>query len=68
MEAVGLLREMAKPSFSFIAKLVHTVLALLDPPNMLLQRKFTDLMTGLNIVASATACVRKLGCNPQTEM
>ena len=32
MEAVGLLHE---PSFSFIAKLVHTVLALLDPPNKL---------------------------------
>jgi len=54
MDAVGLLREMTEPSFSFIAKLVHTVLALLDPPNKLLQREDTDLMTGLNIVASAT--------------
>lgn len=34
--AMGLLREMTKPSFLFIANLVHTVLALLDPPNKLL--------------------------------
>ncbi|KAL7387321.1 hypothetical protein ABVT39_021925 [Epinephelus coioides] len=31
MEAVGLLRQMTEPSFLFIANLVHTVLALLDP-------------------------------------
>ena len=61
MEAVGLLHE---PSFSFIAKLVHTVLALLDPPNKLRQREDTDLMTGLNM-ANATACVRKLRCDEE---
>lgn len=33
MEATGLLREMTEPSFPFIAQLVHTVLALLHPPN-----------------------------------
>ena len=59
MEAVGLLRKMTELSFSFITKLVHTVLALLDPPNKPRQREDTDLMTGLNIVASATACARK---------
>ena len=51
MEAAGLFREMTEPSFLFITKLVHTVLTLLDPPNRLLQRKDTDLMTGLSIVA-----------------
>ena len=64
MEAVGLLRKMTEPSFSFIAKLVHTVLALLDPPNKLRQREDTDLMTGLNM-ANATACVRKLRCDEE---
>ncbi|KAJ4937910.1 hypothetical protein JOQ06_002539 [Pogonophryne albipinna] len=33
MEATGLLHEMTEPSFPFIAQLVHTVLALLHPPN-----------------------------------
>lgn len=56
MEAVGLLREMTEPSFLFIANLVHTLIALLDPPNKVLQREDVDLMTGLNIVAGATVC------------
>ncbi|XP_073730590.1 uncharacterized protein [Misgurnus anguillicaudatus] len=63
MEAVGLLREITAPSFLFIANLVHEVLALLDPPNKLLQREETDLWTGLDIVASAKACVQKLRCD-----
>ncbi len=63
MEAVGLLREITAPSFLFIAYLVHEVLALLDPPNKLLQREDTDLWTGLGIVASAKVCVQKLRCD-----
>ncbi|KAI2645227.1 Zinc finger MYM-type protein 1 [Labeo rohita] len=62
MEAVGLLREISTPSFLFIANLVHEVLALLDPPNKLLQREDTDLWTGLSIVTSAKVCMQKLRC------
>ncbi|KAI7789318.1 putative homeobox-containing protein 1 [Triplophysa rosa] len=63
MEAVGLLREMTASSFLFIANFVHEVLALLDPPNKLLQREDTDLWAGLSIVASAKHCVQKLRCD-----
>lgn len=57
MEAAGLLCEMTEPDFPFIAQFVHRVLSLLDPPNKALQSEDTDLMTGLIVVASATACV-----------
>lgn len=63
MEAVGLLRKISTPSFLFIANLVHEVLALLDPPNKLLQREDTDLWTGLSIVTSAKVCMQKLRCD-----
>lgn len=62
MEAADLRREMTEARFLSTVNLVHTILALLDPPNKLLQREDTDLMTGLSIVASATACVWKLCC------
>lgn len=59
MEATGLLREVSEPSFMFLANLTHRLPSLLDPPNKLLQREDTDLLTGLSVVASATACVKK---------
>ncbi len=37
-----MLMLMTEPSFSFIAQLLHTVLALLDPPNKHLQREDTE--------------------------
>lgn len=49
-----------RAQFIIHAKLVLTVFALLDPPNKLLRREDTDLVIGLSIVASATACVWKL--------
>ena len=48
MEATGLLRKVSDPSFMFLANLTHKVLALLDPPNKLLQREDTDLLTVCN--------------------
>lgn len=65
MEATGLLCEVSEPSFMFLANLTHRVLSLLDPPNKLLQREDTDLLTGLSVVASATACVKKLRCDAE---
>lgn len=65
MEATGLLREVSEPSFMFLANLTHRVHSLLDPPNKLLQREDTDLLTGLSVVASATACVKKLRCDEE---
>ncbi|KAL0968294.1 hypothetical protein UPYG_G00264930 [Umbra pygmaea] len=65
MEATGLLRETSEPSFMFLANLTHRVLSLLDPPNKLLQREDTDMLTGLSVVASATACVKKLRCDEE---
>uniref|UniRef100_A0A8C1RPS8 DUF4371 domain-containing protein n=1 Tax=Cyprinus carpio TaxID=7962 RepID=A0A8C1RPS8_CYPCA len=65
MEATGLLCEVSEPSFMFLANLTHRVLSLLDPPNKLLQREDTDLLTGLSVVASATACVKKLCCDEE---
>lgn len=62
MEAAGLLREVSEPRFSFIANATHKVLSLLDPPNKILQREDTDLMTGLS-VTSATACIKQLRCD-----
>lgn len=53
---MGLLGGMTEHGFLFIANLAHTVLALQHLPNKLLQREDTNLMTGLNIMASATAC------------
>ena len=61
MEATGLLREVSEPSFMFLANLTHRILALLDPPNKLLQREDTDLLTGLSVVAS----VKKLCCDEE---
>ncbi|KAI7809869.1 hypothetical protein IRJ41_019839 [Triplophysa rosa] len=68
MEATGLLREVSEPSFMFLANLTHRVLSLLDPPNKLLHREDTDLLTGLSVVASATACVKKLCCDEEFKL
>ncbi|KAJ0066809.1 hypothetical protein NL108_002860, partial [Boleophthalmus pectinirostris] len=65
MEAAGLLHEVSEPSFMFLANFTHKVLALLDPPNKLLQREDTDLLTGLSVVASATVCIKKLRCDEE---
>lgn len=62
MEAIGLLREISQPAFMFIAHFVKTVLMLLDGPNKLLQSEDMDLLTGLELVASATKCVSELRC------
>lgn len=60
MEAIGLLREVSGPAFMFIAIFVQKLLMLLDGPNRLLQAEDMDLLTGLELVASATECVKKL--------
>ncbi|KAK0138889.1 hypothetical protein N1851_024562 [Merluccius polli] len=57
MEATGLLRKVSEPSFMFLANLTHRVLALLDPPNKLLQREDTDLLM--------CSCVKKLCCDEE---
>ncbi|KAJ8392636.1 hypothetical protein AAFF_G00073100 [Aldrovandia affinis] len=54
MEAIG-----------FIAYLVQNVLMLLDAPNKLLQGEDMDLLTGLELVASATERVGKLRCEAE---
>ena len=63
-EAVGLLHEMTEPSLSFIAKLVHTQ-PCCTHQTKLLQSEDTNLMISLSLVASATACVRKLRCEEE---
>jgi hypothetical protein len=65
MEATGLLCEVSEPSFMFLANLTHKVLALLDPPNKLLQREDSDLLPGLSIVANATVCIKNLCCDEE---
>ncbi|KAJ8394540.1 hypothetical protein AAFF_G00045500 [Aldrovandia affinis] len=65
MGAIGLLREVSEPAFVFIAYLVQNVLMLLDAPNKLLQGEDMDLLTGLELVASATECVRNLRCEAE---
>lgn len=40
--------------------MVHKILALLDPPNKVLQDEKTDLYTGVKVVNSALDCVEKL--------
>ncbi|KAJ8415150.1 hypothetical protein AAFF_G00008480 [Aldrovandia affinis] len=64
MDAIGLLWEVSKPAFVFIRSsyLVQKVRMLLDAPNKLLQGEDTDLLTGLELVVSATECVSKLCC------
>ncbi|KAG9282357.1 zinc finger MYM-type protein 1-like [Astyanax mexicanus] len=65
MEAIGLLREISETNFMFIARLVQKLLKLLDPPNKLLQGEDMDLLTGLELVACSTECVRKLRCDTE---
>ncbi|KAJ8409279.1 hypothetical protein AAFF_G00234770 [Aldrovandia affinis] len=65
MEANGLLWEVSEPAFMFIAYLVQKVLMLLNAPNKLLQGEDMDLLTGLELVASATECVSKLHCETE---
>ncbi|XP_063039724.1 uncharacterized protein LOC134434959 [Engraulis encrasicolus] len=60
VEASGLLRIMAEPSFRFIAEMVHRILSFLDPPNAMLQREDMDLLTGAQLVNSACACIENL--------
>ena len=67
IEAMGLLHQICEPGFLFSARLVHSVLALSDPPNKVLQREDTDLLAGLNIVARAKACVQELRCDEECD-
>ncbi|MGH0161481.1 UNVERIFIED_CONTAM: hypothetical protein FKN15_047137 [Acipenser sinensis] len=65
LEAVGLLKAVSKPSFRFIAFMVHKFLSLLDPPKKLLQAEATDLYTGIRVVRSAHNCMEKLQHNSE---
>lgn len=65
IKAIGLLREISQPAFMFIAHFVKKVLMLLDGPNRLLQSEDMDLLTGLQLVVSATECVSKLRCEAE---
>ncbi|KAJ4946440.1 hypothetical protein JOQ06_024107 [Pogonophryne albipinna] len=60
VEAAGLLKAVQEPHFKFTAVMVHKILALLDPPNKVLQDKKTDLYTGVKVVKSALDCVEHL--------
>ncbi|KAJ8403422.1 hypothetical protein AAFF_G00351940 [Aldrovandia affinis] len=60
MEAIGLLREVSEPAFMLVAYLVQKVLMLLDAPNKLLPEEDMDLLTGLELVASATECAMSI--------
>ncbi|CAM4599721.1 unnamed protein product [Leuciscus chuanchicus] len=60
IEAVGLLRAVTQLSFKFIANLIRRVLALLEPPNRMLQAENMDLYTAVTLVNSASECIGQL--------
>ncbi|XP_041860486.1 uncharacterized protein LOC121652026 [Melanotaenia boesemani] len=60
IEAAGLWRSMSEPSFKFMAKMVHKILAYLDPPNKMLQSEDMDLLTGFQLIRSACSCLEKI--------
>uniref|UniRef100_A0A1A8US94 DUF4371 domain-containing protein n=1 Tax=Nothobranchius furzeri TaxID=105023 RepID=A0A1A8US94_NOTFU len=60
MEAAGLRSAVSKPSFRFHALVVQKILAILEPPNRMLQSEEMDLQTAVQLVNSARECILAL--------
>uniref|UniRef100_A0A1A8PFD4 Uncharacterized protein n=1 Tax=Nothobranchius pienaari TaxID=704102 RepID=A0A1A8PFD4_9TELE len=60
MEAAGLRSAVSKPSFHFHALVVQKILAILEPPNRMLQSEEMDLQTAVQLVNSARECILAL--------
>ncbi|XP_070400266.1 zinc finger MYM-type protein 1-like [Nothobranchius furzeri] len=60
MEAAGLRSAVSKPSFCFHALVVQKILAILEPPNRMLQSEEMDLQTAVQLVNSARECILAL--------
>ncbi|CAL8388226.1 unnamed protein product [Boreogadus saida] len=60
MEASGLYESITEPSFLFLANVTHKVLGLMEPPNRMLQAERTDLLTAVQLINSASDCLRLL--------
>jgi hypothetical protein len=60
MEASGLFESITEPSFLFLANVTHKVLGLMEPPNRMLQAERTDLLTAVQLINSASDCLRLL--------
>ncbi|CAL8337226.1 unnamed protein product [Boreogadus saida] len=60
MEASGLYESITEPSFLFLANVTHKVLELMEPPNRMLQAERMDLLTAVQLIKSASDCLRLL--------
>ncbi|CAL8289679.1 unnamed protein product [Arctogadus glacialis] len=60
MEASGLYESITEPSFLFLANVTYKVLGLMEPPNRMLQAERTDLLTAVQLINSASDCLRLL--------
>ena len=60
IEAAGLIQAVSEPSFEFTGGFVQKILQLLDAPNKMLQSEQMNLLSGMQLVKSASECVAQL--------
>lgn len=65
IEAAGLHEAFTEGSFLFLARVMHNVLGLMDPPNKMLQATLTDLLTAVQLIHSVSNCRKRLRCDEE---